>query len=283
MTLAGLDGMTHFPDRQADRSRPPLDEIAFFEPPHYRQRARPSTDLTSRCGIVATVRLHEEHFTPDALPHTIAAASRLRDGLPRAPLLAFLPEWPEFPNRSFVRGLRSLPARAVLPGEPPPSLAELRHVVTSRAGLLEDVSGWFRAHVALDPDELQAGLSLVAAGLEAAPTDPLPRTRSPEIQGGATRRSWHMLGRGIKAALLLQREPDINLIEAAHALKFHDGSGLTRHFTRVFGRQPSFLRWRLSWEWLLDDWARDNLGRGALSPVRSSTPAEVATAGRRLA
>lgn len=98
-----------------------------------------------------------------------------------------------------------------------------------------------------------------------------------------TRRSWHMLGRGIKAALLLQREPDISLIEAAHALKFHDGSGLSRHFKRVFGRRPSFLRWRLSWEWLLDDWARDNLGRGALSPVRSSTPAEVATAGRRLA
>lgn len=121
---------------------------------------------------------------PDALPHTIAAARRLRDGLPRAPLLAFLPEWPESPHRRFVRGLRSLPARAVLPGEPPPSLAELRGVVTSRAALLEDVSRWFRAHAALDPDELQAGLSLVAAGLEAAPRDPLPRIRGPGLNRG---------------------------------------------------------------------------------------------------
>lgn len=183
-TLAGLDGMTPVPDRHAFRSRSPLDEIAFFEPPNYRKRARPSTDLTSRCGIVATVNLHEEHFTPDALPHTVTAVGRLRDGLPRVPLLAFLPEWPASPRRSLVRGIRSLPVRAVLPGKPPPSLEELRDILTSRAGLLEDLRKWFRAHVALDPDELQAGLSLVATGLEASPTDPLPRSHSPGVNRG---------------------------------------------------------------------------------------------------
>lgn len=179
--------MTPVPDRHTFRSRSPLDEIAFFEPPHYRQRARPSADLTSRCGIVATVTLHEEHFTPDALPHIIAAVGRLRDGLPRAPLLVFLSEWPASPRRSLVRGIRSLPARAVLPGEPPPSLEDLRDVVTSRAGLLEEVSRWFGAHVVLDRDELQSGLSLVAAGLEASPTDPLPRGRGRGFESGGGR------------------------------------------------------------------------------------------------
>lgn len=86
-----------------------------------------------------------------------------------------------------------------------------------------------------------------------------------------------MLGRGIRAALLLQREPDVDLIKAAYVLGFHDGSGLSRHLVRVFGERPSFLRWRLSWEWLLDDWARKTLDGGGLSRIRFSTPSEIVT------
>lgn len=32
---------------------------------------------------------------------------------------------------------------------------------------------------------------------------------------------------------------------------------------RAFGRRPSFLRWRLSWEWLLDEWVEGRLERSA--------------------
>lgn len=69
---------------------------------------------------------------------------------------------------------------------------------------------------------------------------------------------WTCLARAIRAAVLIQAEPQRRIADVAFELGFEEQSSLNALFSRSFGLRPAELRGTLGVAWLMDRWAARN-------------------------
>lgn len=68
--------------------------------------------------------------------------------------------------------------------------------------------------------------------------------------------AWLRVARALHAALRLQADPTASVERVAFELGYADHSALSRQMRDCFGLRPSAARKILGWEWLLDEWLR---------------------------
>lgn len=249
--------------RQEDPSRSGwlADRCEFLRPPLYQDAMSPSENIGTRSGVIGIVDLDASDLTASTIRHTADSLRTLAKRVPRTMIVARVSDWPSLPPSHVFKGLRLLPIHAVLGGDGPSSLTTLEECMTDPDYVEPGLFRWLRRHLARRDLNPQVVTSIVRAGFASNPRDRLPDWIDPPRMrnqlGRVSPSAWYWLGKGIRTALALQKNPDNSVAYIAYTvLGFHDGASLSRHLTRVFGVRPSFVRPRLGWYWLLDDWVR---------------------------
>lgn len=234
----------------------PSLSATILEPPHYREVPARAKRSRSDCGVVALVRVAGEDVRPARLPHTLDFLRRWGQAHTRIPPVCTIPTLEGLSPPECHYLFRLLPTAAVVVA-PTCDIHMLRSVLTDPRLVPERIRAWLRTHVSGSTPWQSQAIELVQAGLAAPPDAPLPAWVGPvswSSTEGPSPNRWYRLGKAVRAALKIQRRTDLTVSEAAFALGYHDGSSLSRQLHEVFGRRPSFIRPRLGWWWLLDDW-----------------------------
>ncbi len=226
--------------------------LELFSQPHYRDPAPAAHLGASPCGWVAVISVGASDLAPAEFPQLVAAVRSLVLDRPRLTVVCSLSG--PISVRDELHAFRDLDVHAVVRGSLP-ALHDLRLVLTETS-LVPD---WVRMRLEATIDEhriVDWACDLVSDGLRAPPTGPLPPGH---VRGGARWRCppashWFRLAQALNGAMALQRAHKTSVSHVAHGLGYHDASSLSRQLNTVFGHRPSFIRPRLGWPWLLDDW-----------------------------
>jgi hypothetical protein len=261
-------------DRQQAESWP---QVKLFGPPHYREPLLERATGGSLCGLVALVALRAPHLTPEALSGTIDRVREWEREFPRTTFVCVLPDWPELAPERTVLAMTVLPGAFAFPGGPP-GLEALRPLISNALLIQPRLREWVERR-GREHRGTGRAWGLVEAGLGGLPSDTMPAELSvPPRIGPPSQSRWHQLGKPLRAAMALQRHPERTVSRVAITLGYHDGSSLSRQLNGVFGRRPAFVRSRLGWRWLVEDWwglvgkptreegrefGHDPMGRGA--------------------
>lgn len=203
------------------------------------------------------------------------AAARARH--PTAPLILRVPEITAEALRLAHRAAR-LGVRAIV-GRDEPLATVLRPILTEPDDLPRDLLAYVeeRGHplspqlsslvceiVEMAPRHARLGSLLEALGHS-------ERTVRHRFQQGSAPgpRGWHRGARALHAALRLQADPLVRLVDLAVDVGYCDHSGLTRQLTRSFGVTPAGIRGTLGWEWLADRWLAREIRCGEDTSARS--------------
>lgn len=222
----------------------------FLIPPFYRAPVERKRVAARPCGAVALVRIGREQLVPSASLGRSVRNLALVD--PRVMRVGVLDDelsseehhraWTEFDLHAVTRVSR-------------PTLTEFRRLLTDASEAVARIRRRLLA-VPLGPHVVDGIGRLVAHGLDAEPAAHLPdrHVRLDSRMPCPPASEWFRLGKALHAAMELQRQDASPVTRVAYRLGYHDGSSLSRQLHGVFGRRPTFVRPRLGWLWLLDDW-----------------------------
>lgn len=77
---------------------------------------------------------------------------------------------------------------------------------------------------------------------------------------------WLQLGRLLRLATRLQNS-DATVFSIAYDSGYPDGFSLSNQMHRLIGYRPSQVREYLGWEWIVEEWLRQEADRGGLAPT----------------
>lgn len=261
-----------------------LDErLIFRAPPYSGQPVARGTRLDRRCGVVAVLPLEAADVGNAVLPHTIDFLKSIEASYPRVSVVAEVRSLPEERLLECLNAIMCLPIDGVVTGVPGDRRSSLGFALTRVEGLADRIVRWLQVHSNVMISDLQIIRVLLDTGLGSWPSArTLPKVTDPFARSGVegqTRTAWFTLGKALRSALKVQlsRIADsgsqaVSIENVARQVGFSDSSGLYRQFRSTFARSPAWIRERLGWRWLLDDWCRERLSRqskaGPADPIR---------------
>jgi hypothetical protein len=239
----------------AARDRQPSPAFFIAHPPHYSRTEVYHRGHDSLSGLLGLVRL----TLREALELGASQVTELARRHPRFAFVAVLDSEQPLPLTAVFRSARRLRDVRLVPAwkDGTPSLSDLKSAIWDDTTLHDDLFRWLRAHASVPLPIIATAMEIVWAGYR----DP-SRIALPDIHAGAWRvpplpRDWMGLGRGLRAARAIQLTPNVNIARIANGIGLHDGASLSRLLLRSFGHRPTFIRPRLSWEWLIADWCME--------------------------
>jgi hypothetical protein len=240
-------------------SRRQSSQIVVLSPPHYRVEDSCTRDLAGLRGLVVGVGVSTDLFMSGHVSNVLPSLDHVEMLLPAAVIAVVLTGPRATLSLNVVRSIRLLGRRCVLE-EADLRSSVIRDQLTRPQNLAKSLARWFGRHTALHLNG-SIELDLLQQGLEASPQDRIRLPPSGRQLPGThtTHRDWFDLGRALRTALHLHREPNATLFDAADTLGFHDAASLSRSVSRILGHRPTFIQPRVGWEWLVRDWARSKV------------------------